>query len=246
MQQDGAHGNGEGDTSGAEVVSTALLAQLCVDAAGVDGAAVAVIGGSPLVRDLLHSTDTVATRIDELQFTIGEGPCLEAYRAKDSRTVPDLADHDAAARWPAFSAAVVDEVSVRAVFAYPLTIDTVPVGMLELYRAVPGPLTAEQHRTAETIAAMLGPTMIAEGIEQRRIGWSTGAALPDVLSAGPARVSRGDVHMAIGMLAARLDIAIGDAAARLRGYAYAESAPVTDLAHRIVHRTLDPGVLDDL
>lgn len=48
------------------------------------------------------------------------------------------------------------------------------------------------------------------------------------------------------MLAARLTIPIDDAAALLRGYAYAESASVTDVAHRIVQRTLDPGLLDEL
>lgn len=66
------------------------------------------------------------------------------------------------------------------------------------------------------------------------------------LPARATRFSREDVHTAIGMLAARLTIPIDDAAALLRGYAYAESASVTDVAHRIVQRTLDPGLLDEL
>lgn len=245
MHQNGSHG-GEDDASSAESASTALLTQLCVDAAGVDGAAVAVIGGSPLVRDLLYSTDAVATRLDELQFTIGEGPCLEAYRTGDARPVPDLTDRTSTVRWPTFAAAVLEELSVSAVFAYPLTVDTAPVGALELYRAGPGPLTVEQHTTVETVAAMLGPALIAESVDVHRIGGSTGAELPGALPARATRFSREDVHTAIGLLAARLTIPIDDAAALLRGYAYAESASVTDVAHRIVQRTLDPGLLDDL
>lgn len=228
----------DGGTAGTS--SAALLAEMAVDAAGVDGAAVAVIVGDPLVRELIHSTDSAATRIDELQFTIGEGPCLDAFRICEPHMVPDLLDRSASARWPAFASAVVEKLAVRSVFAFPLTAGDAAVGSLELYRTEPGELTVAQHTTAATIAAMIGPALVAEVADTDSTGENT-----EPEHGVTAMFSRAEVHTAIGMLAARLRIPIDDAAVRLRAHAYAESKPITGVARDLMLRTLDPGVFDD-
>ncbi|MBY6537888.1 GAF and ANTAR domain-containing protein [Rhodococcus sp. BP-349] len=226
---------GRGGTSPA-----ALLAEMAVDAAGVDGAAVAVIAGAPLVRELIHSTDPAATRIDELQFTIGEGPCLEAFRTREPHLVPDLLDPTASARWPAFASAVLEELEVRSVFAFPLAAGESTIGSLELYRTAPGELTVVQHTTAATIAAMIGPALVAEVAATSPADEEAGLE-----HAAAEEFSRAEVHTAIGMLAARLRIPIDDAAVRLRGHAYAESQPISSVARDLMRRVLDPRILDD-
>lgn len=40
---------------------------------GADGAAIALLTNDARARDLLCATDSTAARIDELQFTIGQG-----------------------------------------------------------------------------------------------------------------------------------------------------------------------------
>jgi hypothetical protein len=230
----------DGGTAG--MSSAALLAEMAVDAAGVDGAAVAVIAGNLLVRELIHSTDSVATRIDELQFTIGEGPCLDAFLTCEPHMVPDLLDRSASARWPAFASAVVEELEVRSVFAFPLTAGDAAVGSLELYRTAPGELTVAQHTTAATIAAMIGPALVAEFAVARPLGENI-----EPEHGLTAKFSRAEVYSAIGMLAARLRIPIDDAAVRRRAHAYADPKPkpITGVARELMRCTLDPELFEE-
>lgn len=44
----------------------------------VHGAAVSVRGGDATTA-LMHATDPVIARLDDLQFVLGEGPCQDAY-----------------------------------------------------------------------------------------------------------------------------------------------------------------------
>lgn len=61
--------------SGVGVVCEAAARLTGVD----DGAAVAVLTASKLLAELVYATDAIAQQIDELQFTVGDGPCLDAY-----------------------------------------------------------------------------------------------------------------------------------------------------------------------
>lgn len=79
---------------------TAALTNAAVDAAGIDGAAVAILTDTAAARDLLHATDCAAVRIDELQFTIGQGPCLQAFRSGKPIAIADLADDSRTSQWP--------------------------------------------------------------------------------------------------------------------------------------------------
>ena len=84
-------------------------------------------------RELVCVTDDVAQRIDEIQFTVGEGPCLDAYTSQ----LPQLCAHLAAPghrnRWLAFGAEV-QELGVQAVFAFPMPGVEHCLGVLDLYR----------------------------------------------------------------------------------------------------------------
>lgn len=67
----------------------------------------------------LGSSNEVSDLVEELQFTLGEGPCVDAYDTGRPVSEPDLAD-PTALRWAAFSAPALD-AGVRAVFAFPFT-----------------------------------------------------------------------------------------------------------------------------
>ena len=69
--------------------------------AGVDGAGVALV--TPQAhRGTVHATDAVATTIEELQFALGEGPCVDAAQQRSPVLLDELADrsHWSADRWP--------------------------------------------------------------------------------------------------------------------------------------------------
>jgi hypothetical protein len=86
--------------------------------AGVDGAAVAVFAPSHS-RELVYATDAVAQQIDDLQFTLGEGPCLDAYRSASPQLCPRLDVGTPMDRWPAFCIDAAD-AGGEAVFAFPV------------------------------------------------------------------------------------------------------------------------------
>ena len=69
----------------------------------MDGAAVSVVAGT-VHRETLSATDAVATKLEDLQFTFGEGVCVEAATSGRPVLVPDLHDALLTSRWPIFAA----------------------------------------------------------------------------------------------------------------------------------------------
>lgn len=211
---------------------TKSLTALCVDDVGVDGAAVAIMTDAARSRDLLCATDSVAARIDELQFTIGEGPCMDAFVGGESITTSDIGEQTAAARWPAFSSELLDEVGVRGIFAYPIFAGGAQLGVLELYRRQNTALTSSQNTAAHVLTIRLGAVVLSE-LETYR--WSLDPTQYPRWE-GSYRFARADVHAAVGMLSVRWKTSPADAGLRLRARAYAESRSISSMARDIVHR----------
>src|SRR2546429_5499372 len=86
---------------GTDVWSSARLCRGCVKTVGVDGAGVMLMSGD-IPRGSLCSTNDVSHLIEELQYTLGEGPCVDAYQQDRVVAEPDLAD-PATPRWVAFT-----------------------------------------------------------------------------------------------------------------------------------------------
>lgn len=67
------------ETSGDSLFSgVGVVCKTAARLTGADGAAAAVMTASSS-RELVYATDALAQQIDELQFVIGEGPCMDAY-----------------------------------------------------------------------------------------------------------------------------------------------------------------------
>lgn len=183
-------------------------------------------------REIVCSTDDVSDRLEALQFTLGEGPCVLAVRTGCPVLVSDL--HEVRdTRWPMFAEAA-SRTSARAVYSFPLQIGVIKVGVLELYRDQPGPLTA---------AELAGALLCADVALWVLLGLRAGAD-PDV--AAPQRLGldmqRAEIHRATGMVMVQLAISAESALATLRAFAYSHSQPLDDVAHQVVTRRLTfPG-----
>ena len=98
------------------------LCSACVSGTGVDGGGVSVFStmGAPV---FLHATDATSRTIEDLQFTLGEGPCVDAASSGEPVHVPDLGAAEArlADRWPAFISEIA-ETDARALFAFPIRV----------------------------------------------------------------------------------------------------------------------------
>jgi ANTAR domain-containing protein/GAF domain-containing protein len=211
----------------------------CVAGLDVDGAAMSLLTGS-VHRETLSATDATAEILEDLQFTLGEGACLQAASTGSPVLVPDIHDLSHSARWPVFAAAVVEQTDVRALFALPLQLGTVNVGVLDLYRDSPGPLLGHELRdmVAATDTAMLLLLESHSGTEPDDEPVRAGTPRQDGRREKSPWIDRAEVHQATGMVLAQLDIPPEDAFARLRAHAFAQRRPLSDVARDVVARRL--------
>ena len=79
----------------------------------IDAAAISLVFDGANTGTLGSSGES-ARAYDELQFTLGEGPCLESVTQRAPVLVADLADPDDA-RWPAYGPAMLELQDPRGV-----------------------------------------------------------------------------------------------------------------------------------
>jgi transcriptional regulator with GAF, ATPase, and Fis domain len=202
------------------------ICRACVAGLDVDGAAISLLTASTL-RETLWASDATAELLEDLQFSLGEGPCIEAATAGRPVLVTDLSDIAQTSRWPIYAAAVVEQAGVGAVFALPLQWGAITVGVLDLYRRAPGWLSPEQSRDALS-AADAAALML--------LGLRTDPG--DDLAWDRSWSNRAEIHQATGMVVVQLGISAADAFARLRAHAFAEQRLLGDVARDVVARRL--------
>jgi hypothetical protein len=202
------------------------VAELCVTLLGVDGA------GISMVTDVGHravvcATNDVAQRIEDLQLTLGEGPCVDAIVGSAPVLVADLRAREdlAVERWPAFLPFAAD-AGVRAVFAFPLRIGVIRIGALDLYRAEPGAFSDDELSAALLAAELAGFGLLA--IQTGEEG--------DVEAGSEPGAGQAQVHQATGMVMVQLGVPIEEALLRLRARAFATGQPLAELAAEVVQR----------
>ncbi|MGW2824002.1 GAF domain-containing protein, partial [Streptomyces sp. NPDC001443] len=98
----------------------------------VTGLSVSVRGDSPGLSVVLCASDGVAARLAEIQYTLGEGPCVEAVRLRAPVFAADLGRAPDSRRWPLFSVQAA-RAGVEAVFSLPLGGAGSALGTLDLY-----------------------------------------------------------------------------------------------------------------
>ncbi len=129
------------------------LCEACVILLDVDAAAISLVFDGAN-SGTLGSSGEPARRYDDLQFTFGEGPCLDAVTGRTPILVVDLADPDEA-RWPAYGPAMLD-YEIRFVYAIPIVVAGEFVGALDLFRARPGQLPRQDLSGAVAAAELAG------------------------------------------------------------------------------------------
>jgi hypothetical protein len=208
------------------------LCEACVVLLDIDAAAISLVFDGAN-SGTLGSSGASARIYDELQFTLGEGPCLASVLQRIPILIVDLAD-PAEARWPAYRPAMLAH-QIRGVYAIPVVVAGEFVGALDLFRARPGPLLATDLAGAVAAAELAAiPVLdLLDGDLQ--------AAVTDPNSNAWAelnRLTRAEVSQAIGMLVAQLEVEPALALILLRAHAYATGRSVTDIARDILDRRL--------
>jgi hypothetical protein len=210
------------------------LCEVAAEITATNGAGIMLAAGE-LPQGSLCSTDRVSGLIEELQYTLGEGPCVDAHTTGTPVLEPDLAvpEHS---RWHGF-APLVTAAGARAVFGFPVRVGAARLGSLDLYRDHPGPLTDDQHADALVMA-----DVVASAILAMQANAPPGSVAAELEAGANFQFV---VHQAAGMVSIQLDTTVGEALVRLRAYAFGCDRPIADVARDVVSRQLDFNALED-
>ena len=182
--------------------------------------------GITLLVDSIPRTAAYTTartlEVDGIQYAVGDGPCLDAYRnqRENRATLGEALD-----RWPAFTAQALEH-GYRSLLAVPLVADSEALGALNLYAQVAGAfdeldttvVRMAAQRCADTIAAaqeIIGARTLAAQLEQ-------------------AMGSRAVIEQAKGVLMGLRGITEQQAFEIIRSHSQNRNIKVRDLAQRIV------------
>ena len=215
---------------------TPRLCQVAAEAIGMSGAGIMVFEGD-LPRGSVCTTGPVSALIEDLQYTLGEGPCVNAHTLGEPVAEADLAAADIS-RWPAFCPPAVGG-GARAVFGFPVRIGAVRLGALNLYRDQPGTLSDDQHADALVMADVAARAILSLQADAPPGGLA--------VELEPGADFHFVVHQAAGMVSIQLDISVTEALLRLRAHAFATETPLAEVAQDVVDRQLrfaDPPTPD--
>jgi hypothetical protein len=205
------------------------ICQLCVDTLGISGAGIAIVTAAGH-RGVVCATNDASAQIEQLQLSLGEGPCVDAATTGSPVLIPDLAQSPdvGVERWPAFMEGAAT-AGVKAVFALPLRVGAIGVGVMDLYRDQPGELGGH-----ELPAALMAADAAALAVLYLNIDGDD-AFSEDEDSRSSYQLQ---VHQATGMVMAQLDVSIDEAFLALRARAFSDGRPLSDLATDVVARRI--------
>ena len=214
------------------VAAADSLCDACVMSFEMDAAAISLVFAG-VTSGTLGSSGATALMYDELQFTLGEGPCLDSVASRTPILVADLANANDG-RWPAYSPAMLAH-QIRGIFAIPVVLAGEYVGALDLFRTKPGELH-DDYLAGAIVAAELAGLPLLDLMDS-----DLQAAVDDPHSSAWAEfnsLGRTEVSQATGMLVAQLGVEPAEALVRLRAHAYATTRSATDVARDILDRRL--------
>jgi hypothetical protein len=205
------------------------ICELSVRGLGVSGCGISMVTRTGN-RAVVCATDDVSAHLEDLQFTLGEGPGFEANDTGVPVLIDDVneAGDRPSARWPAFTQAAAS-AGAGAVFAFPLRVGPLRLGALNLYRVEPGSLSSE-----EVSGALLAAQ--AAAVSLLHLDATAEDAFDDDRTARASYQMQ--VHQAAGMVKVQAGGSVQDALAMLRAHAFGAEVSLAQVARDVVERRL--------
>ncbi|MEV6653856.1 ANTAR domain-containing protein [Streptomyces sp. NPDC051219] len=196
----------------------------------------------------------MSEHLEELQLTLGEGPCVDAFGLGSAVLAPDLQARESQDRWPVF-APEATAAGAGAVFAFPLQVGAISPGVLDLYAGTAVELDSEELADAMVFADTATLVLLDTRIDET---WARPDRRPPdehVPDEGFEDLGghRAEIDQATGMITVQLCVGIEEAFIRLRAYAYTYGRRLSVVAADVVAHRLrfapdmdaDPGRADD-
>ena len=191
------------------------------------GAGLSLTAGQPGAGSAAAWAGHNAQRLEELQFSLGEGPCIEAVDVRRPAFEPDLTT-TGSRRWPLYAPAACD-LGARAVFAVPLQMGAARLGVLDIYRDQPGSLTAEGLRDVFILAEVALALLLESQRTRNRESFEKG--MNEVVG------HRTVIYQAQGMVMVALGITLPEALSRLQAHAFSTGKSLADVAQDVLDGT---------
>ena len=166
--------------------------------------------------------DKLGRTMEDLQYTLGEGPTVEAARTGRTVSVPDVSA--ASARWVALGSDTA-HTAARAAIATPLRCGPLTAGVLTGYHTTPTSFSPEWTHGFHAVARVALRLLV-----------QTPPNSMDALAPRPSPVDlhRAEVHQAIGFLSVQLRVPVEEAMLRLRTHAWRHGRPLREVADDIL------------
>ena len=164
--------------------------------------------------------------VDDVQYGLGEGPCLLAVESRTTQTSGSLGGE---ARWPRFGPRV-GRMGVHSVLSLPLLLPGRVVGAMNVYAHAKNAFGSDAVRIGELFA---GPAAVSVHNAQildrsQRLAEQLGAAL----------TSRAVIDQAIGVLMSRTGATPEEAFDRLRELSQSQHVKVSEVARMLVEEAV--------
>jgi GAF domain-containing protein len=198
-----------------------LICEVCCDLLPISVASVVLMGDQG-VEGITGASGALAVAIQNEEFTLGEGPATDVRRQRRPVLVSDL--RDVTSDWPRFAPAV-DRLGVRAIYAIPLRIGAIDLGVLVLGAAQSVAMSGQELTDSVLLGDLVSRLVLdlQAGVTSESLAWALDST-----------DSRAVVHQATGMIAAQLNIGVTEALVRLRANAFATDRPIVEAATDVV------------
>lgn len=193
----------------------------------------AVGAGVSLITDnhptSVGATDRLVRRADELQYDLGDGPCLSAWSEGKPMYIPDTESDQ---RWHSWSQAASDATGIRSCFSVPLQEGPRRLGAMKIYAAAPGAFTAQDQHILAHLA--LSAAVLLGHIQDNNTPQRLSERFKQTLR------TRDTIATARGIVMEQYDISEDEALAHLLTRAANEGVSLHDVASTVLLRDGHP------
>ena len=210
------------------------LVTMCAACVPVTGAGIIVMSDAG-PGAMLASTDGAAQIMEELQFTLGEGPCVDASTSGRPVLQPDLAAPPRSVgraspqeRWPRGCGR-----------SSPSRCRSGASGSGSWISTGTSPVVLDDRELAEALAFADAATAILLQLQSGTDGVTGEPGLLAMIE------DRAEVHQATGMVSVQAGLGLAASLVLLRAHSYAAERPILDVAREVIGRTLRFDPEDD-
>ena len=197
------------------------VAKYAVDAIpGADGAGLTLMEDSR--ADTIVATADFVRQVDDIQYTMGEGPCISAARESRTFSSGSLGGEQ---RWPRFGPRVA-RLGVHSVLSLPLVTPDGVFGAMNVYAHAKGAFDDHSINVGElfSVPAAIAVQNAQVLAQAKRLATNLQAAL----------TSRAVIDQAMGIVMSRTGCTASEAFDRLKARSQAEHVKVSAVAQSVV------------